>query len=78
MSNYCAAVRKVEDKFEGLGFHHIERDRNMAADTLSTLGLSRAQAASGVFFQEVQQPSVTSGPREECKAIVQAEPDPND
>lgn len=28
--------------------------------------------------KEVQQPSVTSGPGEECKAIDQAEPDPND
>ena len=23
MSNYCTAVRKVEDKFEGLEFHYI-------------------------------------------------------
>jgi hypothetical protein len=23
MSNYCATIRKVEDKFEGLEFHHI-------------------------------------------------------
>jgi hypothetical protein len=29
MSNYYVAVRKVEDKFEGLEFHHIERDCNM-------------------------------------------------
>ena len=40
MSNYYVAVRKVEDKFEGLEFHHIERDRNMAADALSKLGSS--------------------------------------
>jgi hypothetical protein len=30
MGNYCAAVRKIEDKFEGLEFHHIEGDRNAA------------------------------------------------
>jgi ribonuclease HI len=37
---YCAAVRKVEDKFEGLEFHHLERDRNLATDALSKLGSS--------------------------------------
>jgi ribonuclease HI len=41
MSNYCAAVRKIEDKFKGLEFHHVEREHNMAADTLSKLGSSR-------------------------------------
>jgi ribonuclease HI len=35
MGKYCAAVRKLEDKFEGLEFHHVERDRNTAADVLS-------------------------------------------
>jgi hypothetical protein len=68
MGNYCAAVRKIEDKFEGLEFHHIERDRNAAVDTLSKLGLSRAQAPSGIFVQEIQHPSIASGPAEECKA----------
>jgi hypothetical protein len=24
MGNYCVVVRKIEDKFEGLEFHHIE------------------------------------------------------
>jgi ribonuclease HI len=42
MGKYCAVVRKLEDKFEGLEFHHVERDRNTAADTLSKLGSSRA------------------------------------
>jgi ribonuclease HI len=44
MGKYCTAVRKLEDKFEGLEFHHVERDRNIAADTLSKLGSSRTQA----------------------------------
>jgi ribonuclease HI len=41
MGKYCTAVRKLEDKFEGLEFHHVERDRNAAADALSKLGSSR-------------------------------------
>jgi hypothetical protein len=34
MGKYCAAVRKLEDKFKGLEFHHMERDRNVVADAL--------------------------------------------
>jgi ribonuclease HI len=59
MDRYCAAVQKLEDKFEGLEFHHLERDRNAAADALSNMGSSRAQVPHGIFVQEVQQPSVT-------------------
>jgi ribonuclease HI len=34
MGKYYAAMRKLEDKFEGLEFHHVERDHNAAADAL--------------------------------------------
>jgi hypothetical protein len=78
VGNYYAAVRKIEDKFKGLEFYHIERDRNATTDTLSKLGSSRAQAPSGIFVQEIQQPSITSGPTKECKVVEQAEPDLND
>jgi ribonuclease HI len=33
MNRYYAAVQKVEDKFEGLEFHHVERGRNASRDT---------------------------------------------
>jgi hypothetical protein len=49
MNRYYVAVRKLEDKFEGLEFHHVERDRNAAADALSKLRSSRAQAPPGIF-----------------------------
>jgi ribonuclease HI len=42
MGKYCAAIRKLEDKFEGLEFHHVETDRKVAADALPKLGSSRA------------------------------------
>jgi hypothetical protein len=60
MNKYCSVVRKLEDKFEGLEFHHVERDRNAAADTLSKLGSSRAQVPHRVFVQEIQQPNFTT------------------
>ena len=53
MNKYYAAVQKLEDKFEGLEFHHVERDRNAMADALSKLGSSRAQVPPGVFVQEI-------------------------
>jgi hypothetical protein len=28
MGKYCTAVRKLEDKFEGLEFHHVERSKH--------------------------------------------------
>jgi ribonuclease HI len=78
MDSYCATVRKLEDKFEGLEFHHIERDHNVAADALSKLGSNWAQVPPDVFVQDVRQPSTTTGPAEECKAVDQAKKDPND
>jgi ribonuclease HI len=78
MNKYCAAVRKLEDKFGGLEFHHVERDHNAAADALSKLGTSRAQVPPRVFVQEIQQPSVAIDYMEECHVLSQAEADPND
>jgi ribonuclease HI len=78
MNKYCAAMRKLEDKFKGLEFHHVERDRNAAADALSKLGSSRAQVPPRVFVQELQQPSVTTDQMEECHVLSQTEEDPND
>jgi hypothetical protein len=78
MGKYCAAVRKLEDKFEGLEFHHVERDRNAAADALSKLGSSRAQVPPRIFVQEISHPSILSDRIEECNTLNQPELDPND
>jgi hypothetical protein len=48
INRYYVAVWKLEDKFEGLEFHHVERDHNTAEDALSKLGSSRAQVPPGV------------------------------
>jgi hypothetical protein len=68
---------KLEDKFEGLEFHHVERDRNKAADALSKLGSSRTQVPPGVFVQEVPRPN-SSDQVEECNVLSQPESDSND
>jgi hypothetical protein len=71
-------VRKLEDKFEGLEFHHVETDRNVAAYMLSKLGSSWAHAPPGIFVQEISQPSILSNQVEECNTLSQPESDPND
>jgi ribonuclease HI len=78
MGKYCVAMRKLEDKFEGLEFHHVERDRNAATDALSKLGFNRVQAPPGIFVQEISQPSILSDQVEECNALSQPEADSND
>jgi ribonuclease HI len=78
MGKYCTAVWKLEDKFEGLEFHHVERDRNTAADVLSKLGSSRTQVPPGVFVQEILHPSISLDQTEECNALSQPESDSDD
>jgi ribonuclease HI len=78
MGKYCLAVRKLEDKFEGLEFHHVERDRNAVADALSKLGSCRAQALPGIFVQEISQSRIIMNQMEECNALSQPETDPNE
>jgi transposase InsO family protein len=78
MDKYCIAVRKLEDKFEGLGFHHVERDRNAAIDALSKLGSSRTQVPPGVFIQEVPHLSISLDRAEECNVLSQPGSDSDD
>jgi hypothetical protein len=78
MGKYCTIVRKLEDKFEGLEFHHVERDRNAAADALSKLGSSRTQVPPGVFVQDVPRPSISLDQAGECNVLSQPESDSND
>jgi ribonuclease HI len=58
MDAYCLEVRKLENKFYGLEFHHVVRDTNVAADVLSKLGSTRAQVPAGVFVHELHAPSI--------------------
>jgi ribonuclease HI len=59
MDAYCLEVRKLENKFYGLEFHHVVRDNNVAAEVLSKLGSTRAQVPVGVFVHELRAPSIS-------------------
>jgi ribonuclease HI len=58
MDSYYQEVRKLENKFFGLEFHHVVRDNNVAANVLSKLGSTRAQVPAGVFVHELHAPSI--------------------
>jgi hypothetical protein len=58
MDAYCLEVRKLENKFYGLEFHHVIRDNNVAADVLPKLGSTCAQAPMSVFVHELHTPSI--------------------
>jgi ribonuclease HI len=63
MDAYVQEVRKLENKFSGLEVHHMVREHNIGADTLSKLGSTRAQVLVGVFIQELKQPSIKPSPQ---------------
>jgi ribonuclease HI len=58
MDAYCLEVRKLENKFYDLEFHHVIHGNNVAADVLSKLGSTRTQVLVGVFVHELHAPSI--------------------
>jgi ribonuclease HI len=59
MDAYCLEVRKLENKFYGLEFHHVVCDNNVAAGVLSKLGSTRAQVPVGAFVHKLHVPSIS-------------------
>ena len=49
MGAYCAAIRKLEDKFYGIEYHHVVWANNQAVDELSKIGSIWADVLAGVF-----------------------------
>jgi ribonuclease HI len=58
MDAYCAQIRKLENKFYDLEFHHMVRADNEAADKLSKLGSTRATIPNGAFVHDLVKPSI--------------------
>jgi hypothetical protein len=61
MDAYCAAIRKLEDKFYGIEYHHVVQANNQAADELSKLGSTWAKVLAIVFIQDHVTPSIKQG-----------------
>ena len=58
MDAYCTAIRKLEDKFYGIEYHHVVQADNQATDELSKLGSTQAEVPAGVFIQDLVVPSI--------------------
>ena len=57
MVAYCQEVRKLEDKFQGIELHHVPRKDNDAVDFLAKLATRRDPSPSGVFINDLHEPS---------------------
>ncbi|XP_072147452.1 uncharacterized protein [Setaria viridis] len=76
MDAYCTEICKLEAHFDGLEFHHVPREHNIAADVLSKLGSKRAQVPIGVFVQDLQKPFIKILDPDQVNDSVEAPADP--
>jgi hypothetical protein len=65
---YCQERRKLENNFEGLEYLHILRGKNEIADELAKLDSSRDMVPTGVFLQELHEPSISKALGKATKA----------
>lgn len=63
MESYCKEIRKIEEKFYGIEYTHVVRDKNRKADKLSKIGSSRTKAPPGIFTHDLMIPSITEDAR---------------
>ena len=61
---YCQELHKLEDKFLGIELHHVPQKDNDAADFLTKLATRRDLSPSGIFINDLHEPSahVLEGP----------------
>ena len=58
MAAYRNAIITLSARFEGLEFHHIQRDNNQAADILARMGAKREPVPQNTFLERLFKPSV--------------------
>src|SRR5438128_1721027 len=73
MSAYCQEVRKLEGTFDGLELTHVLRNDNNEADELVKVGSKRAPVPTGVFVQQLHQPTISEEATEPIKKPTEAE-----
>src|SRR5437762_35593 len=59
MLAYCQEVRKLEGTFDGLELTHVLRNDNNEADELAKMGSKRTPVPTGVFVQQLHQPTIS-------------------
>ena len=58
MEAYCNAVRRLEDKFDGLELNHIPRKYSEEADELAKIASGRTTVPPNIFARDLAKPSV--------------------
>jgi len=58
MDAYCKAVRRLEEKFDGLELNHVLRKYNEATDALAKMASERATVPPDVFVSDLYKPFV--------------------
>ena len=58
MEAYCNAVRRLEDKFDGLELNHVPRKYNEDADELAKIASGRTTVPPNIFARDITKPTV--------------------
>jgi len=58
MDAYCKAVRRLDEKFDGLELNHVLRKYNEAADALAKMASERTTVRPDIFVSDLYKPSV--------------------
>src|SRR5438105_1373775 len=73
MSAYCQEVRKLEGTFDGLELTQVLRNDNNEADELAKMGSKRTPVPTGVFIQQLHQPTISEEAAEPAIRPIEAE-----
>lgn len=58
MAAYCAAIRELEENFDGIELHHVKRSDNVAANHLAHMGVAQEPIPAEMFLEVLTKPSV--------------------
>jgi ribonuclease HI len=69
MMLYCQRLHKLENNFDGLEYMHILHGKNKVADELAKLSSSRTMVPTGIFLQELHEPSISKALAKATKPV---------
>src|SRR5438105_2208213 len=73
MSTYYQEVRKLEGTFDGLELTHVLRNDDNEANELAKMGSKRTPVPTGVFVQQIHQPTISEEATELVNKPIEAE-----
>src|SRR6266511_5176995 len=73
MLAYFQEVRKLEGSFDGLELTHVLRNDNNEADEVAKMGSKRTPVPTGIFVQQLHQPTISEEATEPVNKPIEAE-----